>query len=199
MTGLGIALLVAGALVAVAEAHYPAHGIAGGIGVVVMAVGAVLAISGLGAGLLLGLLGGCSWPVPAWACWRCHSSRARRCGAGGSSSGAEALVGQMASCAAGRTPAAAWRSTGRCGAHAARPGRRGRRGRRASRRRLGGGGAADRADPVGATGRELGAAVITAIVVVAGGAAGARSAPPCRARSGSCASTSAAWCSGSGG
>jgi membrane-bound serine protease (ClpP class) len=53
-----MALLVAGALVAVAEAHYPAHGIAGGIGVLVMAVGAMLAISGLGAGLLLGLLGG---------------------------------------------------------------------------------------------------------------------------------------------
>ncbi|MFZ0088130.1 MAG: NfeD family protein [Solirubrobacteraceae bacterium] len=58
MTTLGIALLVAGALVAVAEAHYPTHGIAGGAGVLVMAVGAVLAISGLGAPVLLGLLGG---------------------------------------------------------------------------------------------------------------------------------------------
>jgi membrane-bound ClpP family serine protease len=45
-------------VVAVAEAHYPTHGIAGGVGVVVMAVGAVLAISGLGAGVLLGLLAG---------------------------------------------------------------------------------------------------------------------------------------------
>jgi membrane-bound ClpP family serine protease len=53
-----MALLIVGAVVAIAEAHYPTHGIAGGIGVVVMAVGAVLAISGLGAGLLLGLLGG---------------------------------------------------------------------------------------------------------------------------------------------
>jgi membrane-bound ClpP family serine protease len=53
-----MALLVVGALVAVAEAHYPAHGIAGGIGVAAMAVGAVLAISGLGAGLLAGLLAG---------------------------------------------------------------------------------------------------------------------------------------------
>lgn len=51
-------LLVIGAVVAVAEAHYPTHGIAGGIGVVAMALGAVLAISGLGAGLLLGLLAG---------------------------------------------------------------------------------------------------------------------------------------------
>jgi membrane-bound serine protease (ClpP class) len=53
-----MALLVIGAVVAVAEAHYPTHGIAGGIGVVVMALGAVLAISGLGAGILLGLLAG---------------------------------------------------------------------------------------------------------------------------------------------
>jgi membrane-bound ClpP family serine protease len=58
MTGLGMALLVIGAVVAIAEAHYPTHGIVGGIGVVVLAIGAVLAISGLGAGLLLGLLGG---------------------------------------------------------------------------------------------------------------------------------------------
>jgi membrane-bound ClpP family serine protease len=55
---LGMALLVVGAVVAVAEAHYPAHGIVGGIGVAAMAVGAVLAISGLGAGLLAGLLAG---------------------------------------------------------------------------------------------------------------------------------------------
>jgi len=58
VTSLGLVLLVLGALVAVAEAHYPTQGVAGGLGVVVMAVGAVLAISGLGAGLLLGLLGG---------------------------------------------------------------------------------------------------------------------------------------------
>jgi membrane-bound serine protease (ClpP class) len=58
MTSLGLVLLVVGALVAVVEAHYPTHGIAGGLGVLVMAVGAVLAISGLGAGVLLGLLGG---------------------------------------------------------------------------------------------------------------------------------------------
>ena len=53
-----MALLVIGAVVAVAEAHYPTHGISGGIGVIAMAVGAVLAISGLGAGVLLGLLAG---------------------------------------------------------------------------------------------------------------------------------------------
>lgn len=58
MTSLGLVLLVLGAVVAVAEAHYPTHGIAGGAGVLVMAVGAVLAISGLGASVLVGLLGG---------------------------------------------------------------------------------------------------------------------------------------------
>ncbi len=58
MTTLGLVLLVIGAVVAVAEAHYPTHGVAGGVGVIVMAVGAVLAISGLGAGVLVGLLGG---------------------------------------------------------------------------------------------------------------------------------------------
>jgi membrane-bound ClpP family serine protease len=58
VTSLGLVLLVLGALVAVAEAHYPTHGIAGGAGVAVMALGAVLTISGVGAGLLLGLLAG---------------------------------------------------------------------------------------------------------------------------------------------
>ncbi len=58
MTALGLALLVIGAVVAVAEAHYPTQGIAGGAGVLVMAIGAVLAITGLGAGVLLALLAG---------------------------------------------------------------------------------------------------------------------------------------------
>jgi membrane-bound ClpP family serine protease len=58
MTTLGLVLLILGALVAVVEAHYPTQGIAGGLGVAVMAIGAVLAISGLGAGVILGLLGG---------------------------------------------------------------------------------------------------------------------------------------------
>jgi membrane-bound serine protease (ClpP class) len=58
MTSLGLALLVLGAVVAVAEAHYPTHGIAGGTGVLVMAVGAVLAITGLGAAVIVALLAG---------------------------------------------------------------------------------------------------------------------------------------------
>jgi membrane-bound ClpP family serine protease len=58
MTSLGLLLLVIGAVVAIAEAHYPTHGVAGGIGVVILAVGAVLAISGAGASVLVGLLAG---------------------------------------------------------------------------------------------------------------------------------------------
>jgi membrane-bound serine protease (ClpP class) len=58
VTEVGIVLLVVGAVIAVAEAHYPTHGIAGGIGVMAMAVGAAIAVSGLGAGVLLGLLVG---------------------------------------------------------------------------------------------------------------------------------------------
>ena len=58
MTSLGLALLVIGAVVAIAEAHYPTHGIAGGIGVVLMALGAVLAIIGLGGAVAVALLAG---------------------------------------------------------------------------------------------------------------------------------------------
>jgi membrane-bound ClpP family serine protease len=58
VTEVGIVLLVLGAVVAATEAHYPTHGVAGGVGLMAMAVGAVLAVSGLGAGVLLGLLVG---------------------------------------------------------------------------------------------------------------------------------------------
>lgn len=58
MTSFGVALLVVGALVAVAEAHAPTHGVMGGTGVLLMAVGAALAISGAGAGVLIGVAGG---------------------------------------------------------------------------------------------------------------------------------------------
>ena len=47
-----------GAVVAIAEAHYPTHGIAGGIGVLLMALGAVLAITGLGGAVAVALLAG---------------------------------------------------------------------------------------------------------------------------------------------
>jgi membrane-bound serine protease (ClpP class) len=58
MTAVGIVLLIAGSLVAASEAHAPTHGISGSVGIVLMAIGLVLALSGLGAGLLVGLAGG---------------------------------------------------------------------------------------------------------------------------------------------
>jgi membrane-bound ClpP family serine protease len=95
MTALGLALLVVGAVVAVAEAHYPTHGIAGGLGVVVMAVGAVLAISGLGAGVLLGLLAGGALAIGgagavAFSVKKGVAARQRRV-----STGAEGIVGHV--------------------------------------------------------------------------------------------------------
>ena len=56
MTALGIALLVVGAIVVAVEAHVPSLGMLGGPGVVALAVGAVLAVAGLGGGLALGLV-----------------------------------------------------------------------------------------------------------------------------------------------
>jgi membrane-bound serine protease (ClpP class) len=56
MTELGIALLIIGAIVVVTEAHVPTLGMLGGPGVVALAVGSVLAVSGLGGGLALALL-----------------------------------------------------------------------------------------------------------------------------------------------
>lgn len=56
MTALGIALLVIGTTVIVVEAHVPTLGILGGPGVLALGVGAVLAVSGLGGGVALGLI-----------------------------------------------------------------------------------------------------------------------------------------------
>jgi membrane-bound ClpP family serine protease len=56
MTALGVSLLVIGAVVVLIEAHVPSLGLLGGPGVIAMTVGAVLAVSGLGGGLVLGIL-----------------------------------------------------------------------------------------------------------------------------------------------
>jgi membrane-bound ClpP family serine protease len=56
MTALGVSLLVVGAIVIMAEAHVPTLGALGGPGVVLLGVGAVLAVSGLGAGALVAAL-----------------------------------------------------------------------------------------------------------------------------------------------
>lgn len=56
MTALGVSLLVVGAVVILAEAHVPTLGVLGGPGVVLLAVGAVLAVLGLGGGIALGVV-----------------------------------------------------------------------------------------------------------------------------------------------
>ncbi len=56
MTALGVSLLIIGAIVVVAEAHLPSMGLLGGPGVVALTIGTVLAVGGLGGGLLLGLV-----------------------------------------------------------------------------------------------------------------------------------------------
>jgi membrane-bound serine protease (ClpP class) len=56
MTALGVALMVIGAIVVTVEAHVPTLGMLGGPGVIALAVGAVLAVSGLGGGIALGLV-----------------------------------------------------------------------------------------------------------------------------------------------
>jgi membrane-bound serine protease (ClpP class) len=55
MAVAGVVLLVIGLLVAISEAHRPTHGIAGGLGVVVMAIGIAFALTGAGAGVAIGL------------------------------------------------------------------------------------------------------------------------------------------------
>lgn len=56
MTALGVSLLVVGAVVIMTEAHVPTLGVLGGPGVVLLGVGAVLAVSGLGAGILAAIV-----------------------------------------------------------------------------------------------------------------------------------------------
>jgi membrane-bound ClpP family serine protease len=56
MTALGVALMMIGAIVVIVEAHVPSLGMLGGPGVIALGVGTVLAISGLGGGVALGLV-----------------------------------------------------------------------------------------------------------------------------------------------
>jgi membrane-bound ClpP family serine protease len=56
MTALGVSLLVIGAIVIMTEAHVPTLGALGAPGVILLGVGAVLAVSGLGAGALVAAL-----------------------------------------------------------------------------------------------------------------------------------------------
>ena len=56
MTALGVSLMVLGAVVIAIEAHVPTLGMLGGPGVIALAVGAILAVSGLGGGIALGVI-----------------------------------------------------------------------------------------------------------------------------------------------
>jgi membrane-bound ClpP family serine protease len=56
MTAIGIVLLVVGTVVVIVEAHVPAHGAIAGPGVIALAIGAVLAVAGLGGGWALGIV-----------------------------------------------------------------------------------------------------------------------------------------------
>ncbi|MBV9193487.1 MAG: NfeD family protein [Solirubrobacterales bacterium] len=56
MTAIGVSLLVVGAVVVLAEAHTQSLGLLGGPGVLMLGIGAVFAVSGLGGGIILGLL-----------------------------------------------------------------------------------------------------------------------------------------------
>lgn len=96
MTAVGLVLLVLGFLIALSEAHNPTHGIAGASGLIVMAVGVVLAVSGLGAGVALGLAGGVGLAaaggggVLTLTVTRSVAARRRRV-----RGGAEGLIGQI--------------------------------------------------------------------------------------------------------
>jgi membrane-bound ClpP family serine protease len=56
MTALGVSLLIVGAVVVMAEAHVQSLGLLGGPGVILLAAGAVLAVSGLGGGIFLAVV-----------------------------------------------------------------------------------------------------------------------------------------------
>jgi membrane-bound ClpP family serine protease len=56
MTELGMALLLAGAILILLEAHVPTLGVLGAPGVVALGAGAVLAVAGLGGGVALAVI-----------------------------------------------------------------------------------------------------------------------------------------------
>ena len=95
MSELGLALLVLGAALAVAEAHVPSHGALGGSGAVLAAIGLALVVSGAGlgiaaavaAGLVVALAGSIYALVAMRAALRASHRRVR--------SGAEGLIGRL--------------------------------------------------------------------------------------------------------
>jgi membrane-bound ClpP family serine protease len=95
MIAAGLVLLVIGFLLGLSEAHNPSHGIAGGGGLLLMAVGVVFAVSGLGAGVAIGLAGGVALAAVGGGALTLtvkRSSEVRRLRVRG---GAEGLIGQI--------------------------------------------------------------------------------------------------------
>jgi membrane-bound ClpP family serine protease len=58
MSALGLLLVLVGAMLVVAEAHMPSHGVLGGTAVVALALGVILALAGTGAGAGIALAAG---------------------------------------------------------------------------------------------------------------------------------------------
>ena len=56
MTALGVSLLVVGAILVLIEAHVPRLGALGGPGAIALGAGAILAVSGLGGGIAIGVV-----------------------------------------------------------------------------------------------------------------------------------------------
>jgi len=56
MTALGISLLVVGAILIAIEAHVPRLGVLGAPGVIALGAGTLLAVGGLGGGIVVGLI-----------------------------------------------------------------------------------------------------------------------------------------------
>jgi membrane-bound serine protease (ClpP class) len=95
MTALGLALLAVGAILVLVEAHVPRLGVLGGPGVVALAAGAILAVSGLGGGLAVGIvvavvLAGVGGGLLAFTFRKGIAVRRRRI-----RSGPERLIGQL--------------------------------------------------------------------------------------------------------
>ena len=120
MTALGVSLLVIGAVVIVVEAHVPTLGMLGGPGVLALGVGAVLAVTALGGGLVLGIFSALVLTATAGAVLAITfrkgcAVRHRRV-----RTGAEGLIGHVGVVHSWTEPIGRCSSTARSGAHATR-------------------------------------------------------------------------------
>ncbi len=95
MTALGIALLTAGAIVIIVETHLPALGMLGGPGVIAVAAGAVLTVSGLGGGVALGVVTALLLTITAVAVLAVTLKHGARVRGRRIRTGAEGLIGHV--------------------------------------------------------------------------------------------------------